>query len=212
MVRQMVEIGIDPRKIQIILNGIDTALFSFVGPRPRGSAVTIARLSPEKDIDSLLRAVAIIRETFPSFRLEIAGDGACMADLQATARELGVEDHALFLGQVRDVRALLEGASLFVLPSLTEGVSLTLLEAMACGLPVVATRVGGTPEVVVDGETGLLVSPTSPAELAQAILNLLQDPERSRQMGVKARQRIEQYFDIRHMVSKYEAIYLARIN
>ena len=210
-VRQMVEIGINPRRIQIILNGIDTALFSFAGPRPGESAVTVARLSPEKDIGSLLRAVAIIRETCPSFRLEIAGDGVCMADLQAAVRNLGLENQVRFLGQVRDVRAVLERASLFILPSLTEGVSLTLLEAMACGLPVVATRVGGTPEVVADGETGLLVPPGSPVELAQAILKLLQEPERGRQMGVKARQRIEDIFDIRRMVAKYEALYAAKV-
>jgi len=208
-VLQMVEIGIDPRKIQMILNGIDTSLFSFVGPRPEGCAVTVARLSPEKGIDTLLHAVDIIRKTCPSFQLEIAGDGACMADLRATTQELGVDGQVRFLGQVRDVRAVLERASLFILPSLTEGVSLTLLEAMACGLPVVATRVGGTPEVVADGETGLLVSPSSPAELAQAVLSLQQDTERGRQMGVKARQRIEQHFDIRRMVAKYEEMYVA---
>ena len=209
-VRQMAELGIDPRRMQVILNGIDTALFDFAGPSPEGGGVTVARLSPEKDIDSLVRAMAIIREAYPSFQLEIAGDGVCMSDLRARVRELGLEGHVKFLGQVRDVRGVLEKSSLFILPSLTEGISLTLLEAMACGLPVVATRVGGTPEVVVDGETGLLVHPGSPAELAQAILSLLQDPERSRQMGVRARQRIEQHFDVRHMVEKYEAMYAAR--
>ncbi len=97
-----------------------------------------------------------------AFRLEIAGDGPCMADLRRTAAELGLGGACTFHGQVRDVPALLARAGLFVLPSLTEGVSLTLLEAMACGLAVVATRVGGNPEVVADGETGLLVAARRP--------------------------------------------------
>ena len=206
-VQQMVEIGINPRKIQMILNGIDTESFSFSGPQLGGNAVTVSRLSPEKDVDNLLRAVAIIRETCPSFRVDIAGDGPCMADLQATVRELGIASQVRFLGLVRDVPSLLKRSSLFILPSLTEGVSLTLLEAMACGLPIVATRVGGTPEVVVEGETGLLVSPGSPEELAQAILCMHQNPERGRQMGGMARQRIETHFDIRRMVSDYEEMY-----
>ena len=91
-----------------------------------------------------------------------------MADLRRTAAELGLDGCVLFHGQVRDVPALLARAGLFVLSSLTEGVSLTLLEAMACGLAVVATRVGGNPEVVADGETGLLVPPGDPAALAGA--------------------------------------------
>ena len=130
-----------------------------------------------------------------------------MDELRAMARELGLGHQVRFLGQVRNVRAVMEGAAIFILPSLTEGVSLTLLEAMASGLPVVATRVGGTPEVVVEGETGLLVPPSSPDELAQAILNLLQDSELRRQMGEKARQRIKQHFDIRQMIAKYENLY-----
>ena len=206
-VQQMVEIGIDPRRIRIILNGIDTSVFRFVGPKPGGSGVTVARLSPEKDIGSLLRAMAIIRQTCPTFTLEIAGDGVCKADLLVMSRDLGIESQVRFLGQVRDVRAVLENASLFILPSLTEGVSLTLLEAMACGLPVVSTRVGGTPEVVVEGETGLLVPPGSPEELAKSILKLLQEPEHSREMGVKARRRLEDIFNIRQMVAKYEEMY-----
>src|SRR6202011_4898704 len=99
----------------------------------------------------------------------------CLAALQAAAEQLGVSDQVRFLGQVHDVPALLARASLFVLPSLTEGVSLTLLEAMARGLPVVATHVGGNPEVVADGETGLLTPPGDPAALAQAMLRLRRD-------------------------------------
>lgn len=210
LTRQMVEIGINPHKICTVLNGINTSFFSFAGPKSGTDTVTVARLSPEKDIATLIQAVEIIRKACPAFRLEIAGDGVCMDELQAMVRELGLENQIRFLGQIRDVRVALERASLFILPSLREGVSLTLLEAMACGLPVVATRVGGNPEVVKEGETGLLVPARSPGELAQAILSLLQDPDLLQRMGLAARQRIEQHFDIRSMVSKYEEIYMAQ--
>jgi len=211
LARQMVEIGIDPRKIHTVLNGIDTSFFSLASPKPGTNAVTVARLSPEKDIGTLVQAAAIIRKTFPSFQLEIAGDGACMGELKALIRELGLESHVRFLGQVRDVRAVLERSSLFILPSLREGVSLTLLEAMACGLPIVATRVGGTPEVVVEGETGLLVPSNSPDELAQAVLKLLQDSDERWRMGEAARRRVEQHFDIRRTVAEYEQMYRAHV-
>jgi len=211
LARQMVETGIDPRKIHTVLNGIDTSFFSFASPKPGTNAVTVARLSPEKDIRTLIQAVAIIRETCPSFQLEIAGDGVCMAELQTMVRELGLDGHVRFLGQVRDVRSVLERSGLFILPSLREGVSLTLLEAMACELPIVATRVGGTPEVVIEGETGLLVSPGSPGELAQAVLSLRQDPDGSRRMGEAARRRVEQHFDIRRTVAEYEQMYMAHV-
>lgn len=209
LARQMAEIGINPRKMQTVLNGIDTALFSFTGPKPGGCAVAVARLSPEKDIGTLIRAAAIIRATCPSFQLEIAGDGPLMADLRALARELGLEGQVRFLGQVGDVPAVLGRAGLFVLPSLREGISLTLLEAMARGLPVVATRVGGTPEVVGEGETGVLISPGSPEELAGAVLRVLLDPDGGRRMGEAARRRAEHHFDVRRMVAKYEEIYRA---
>jgi glycosyltransferase involved in cell wall biosynthesis len=114
----------------------------------------------------------------------------------------------LLLGEVGDVAGLLARGRLFVLPSRSEGISLTLLEAMARGLPVVATRVGGTPEVVVDGETGLLVPPGDPAALADAILRLQRDPEAGRRMGEAGRPRVERIFDVCRMVAEYEALYV----
>src|SRR5207302_2117707 len=102
--------------------------------------------------------------------------------LRGVVDDLGLRDYVQFLGEVRNIPGLLAGASLFVLPSLTEGISLTLLEAMARGLPVVATRVGGNPEVVADGETGLFVPAKSPPELAHAMVRLQRDPEGSRRM------------------------------
>src|SRR5262245_50979038 len=198
--RGMAREGLPADKPVTIRNGI-------AGARSDGPVVTVARLSPEKDIDTLLRAAAIAREEHGGLRLEIAGDGACLPALQTVTRELGLADRVRFLGQVRDVPAVLGRASLFVLPSRTEGVSLTLLEAMARGLPVVATRVGGNPEVVVEGETGLLVPAGSPADLARAMLRLQRDPDRCRRMGLAGRKRVERHFDIRRLVANYEDLY-----
>jgi glycosyltransferase involved in cell wall biosynthesis len=111
-------------------------------------------------------------------------------------------------GTVDDVSAKLGGASFFVLASISEGVSLTLLEAMATGLPVVATRVGGTPEVVSHGETGLLVPSRSPEQLADAMSWLLRRPDVRRRMASAARRRVEERFNVLHTVDAYERMYL----
>jgi glycosyltransferase involved in cell wall biosynthesis len=199
--------GIPARKLCRLWNGIDIERFAYTGPETRGPAVLVARLSPEKDIATLLRAVALVVRDEPAFQLEIAGEGACLAELERLASELGVAERVRFLGLVHDVPALLARASLFVLPSLTEGVSLTLLEAMARGLPIVATRVGGNAEVVMDGDTGFLVPTMSPDVLAEKILLLWRDPERARRMGQAGRERVERFFNVRAMVGEYEDLY-----
>ena len=155
----------------------------------------------------MLRATALVAREEPAFRLDVAGDGVCLSDLKALAHELGVGERARFLGRVHDVPALLARASLMVLPSLMEGISLTLLEGMAQGLPIVATRVGGNPEVVVEGETGLLVPPRAPDELAAAILRIHRDPALGQRLGAAGRSRVETVFDARRMVADYENIY-----
>lgn len=203
----MIENGIPETRIQVLWNGIDLARFAFTGPDPNGPALIVARLSPEKDLTTLLRAAALVTRFDPGFRLDIAGDGPCRGDLQALAQVLGIEENVRFLGLVQDIPTLLSRASLFVLSSITEGVSLTLLEAMARGLPVVATRVGGNPEVVSDGVTGMLVPSGDPDALATAILRLRRDSSLARQMGFAGRARVERDFDIRAMVASYEALY-----
>jgi glycosyltransferase involved in cell wall biosynthesis len=170
--------------------------------------VVVARLSPEKDIATLLGAVALAAREHPPLRLEIAGDGPLRAELEAEASALGIADRVTFLGEVGDVPALLWRASLLALSSRTEGIALTLLEAMARGLPVVATAVGGNPEVVEDGRTGLLVPPGDSQALARAIVELIGDPERALRMGRDGRLRVERAFDARRMVADYEALYL----
>jgi glycosyltransferase involved in cell wall biosynthesis len=199
--------GINAQSLHTIHNGIDSQRFAFTGPAPDGPAVYVGRLSPEKDIATLLRATAIVVAQCPTFRLQIAGSGSCSAELAALTESLHLGGNVQFLGEVRDVPPLLHGASGFVLPSLTEGLPLTVLEAMACGLPVVATRVGGTPEAVLEGNTGLLVSPREPAQLAAALLQIHTNPEMARQMGLAGRARVETHFDVRTMVASYESLY-----
>ena len=206
--RHSVAEGVAASKVVTVWNGIDLARFAYLGPTSGGPAVIVGRLVPEKDHATLLRALAILKRAEPGFRLEIAGDGPCSGELQALAVELGLGESVRFLGRVDDVPALLGRAGLLVLSSWLEGTSLTLLEAMARGLPVVATRVGGNPEVVVEGETGLLVPPREPAPLAAAMLALWRDPGRARALGLAGRERAERSFDVRRTVQRYEQIYV----
>ena len=199
--------GVPPRHIRAIWNGIDLARFLYCGPQPGGPTALVARLTPEKDVGTLLRATSLVVQRDPSFRLEIAGDGECGPALRQLTTELKLERHVRFLGTVRDVAPLLGRARLFVLPSLTEGISLSLLEAMAHGLPVIATRVGGNAEVIRPDETGLLVPPRAPAELADAILRVVTDPDLGRRLGLAGRRRVEEHFNVRTMVARYEALY-----
>jgi glycosyltransferase involved in cell wall biosynthesis len=205
--RILVNQGVPAARVKTIWNGIDTRLFGYTGPAADGPIVTVARLSPEKDVQNLIQAMSIIKEQGNGVHLEVGGYGVCLPELQQMTEQLGLNHQVRFLGKVDDVPAMLARARMFVLPSRTEGISLTLLEASARGLPIVATRVGGNPEVVADGVTGLLVPPQSPPDLAAAILRLTSDPETCQRMGYAGRERIEKHFDIRRMVSAYEDLY-----
>lgn len=200
--------GVSRHKLLTLPNGIDLSHFANTGPIASGPVVTVARLCREKGLDTLLDAVPAIRALCPTFRLEIAGAGPEREALERQVEELNIQECVQFLGEVRDIPSLLARASLFALPSLTEGISLTLLEAMARGLPVVTTAVGGSPEVVANGYTGLLVPPREPTPLAEAIATLLRDPDLGRRFGQAGRLRAERFFDIRTMVARYEELYL----
>ncbi len=197
------------RKLRVIHNGIDLAAFPTRTP-PGGTAtpaIHVARLQRIKDQPTLLKAVRLVVDAEPDFRLDLVGDGPARAELQALAKELGLTGHVRFLGERDDVSALLSAASVFVLSSLSEGVPLTLLEAMATGLPAVVTDVGGNREIVMPGETGLLVPPGSPPALAEAIRTLWTHPDQARRFGAAGRRRVEEAFDIRHVAARYESLY-----
>jgi sugar transferase (PEP-CTERM/EpsH1 system associated) len=197
-------------KVRVIHNGIDLDSFA---PEPRAvsgatlRAIHVARLSPIKDQRTLLQAVRRVVDAEPGFHLDIVGDGPMREELVTLCHELQLSEQVRFLGFREDVRELLATADCYVLSSVSEGVSLTLLEAMAMGLPVVATAVGGNPEVVAHGETGLVVPAGSPERLAEALLALIRHPNQARRMGQAGRQRVEEHFDLRRVVGQYEGLY-----
>jgi len=194
-------------RMRTIWNGIDVDRFSYSGPRDVPTAISVARLSPEKDYATLFHAVQIVVRDVPEFRLKLVGDGVERPRLEKLADELGIRRHVEFLGERADVNELLRTAGFFVSSSRTEGISLTLLEAMAVGLPIVTTRVGGNPEIVVENQTGKLVPAQHPQALAIAIRDLLEERALWPEYGQAARERIEQNFNARRMVQQYEQLY-----
>jgi glycosyltransferase involved in cell wall biosynthesis len=201
---------VSAKKVEVVFNGIDLQKFCELSPSDRNvrRMIHVARLvDPPKDHATLLRAVQLIVKQVPDFQLEIVGDGPHRERIESLCNELDLGNHVTFHGFRHDVHELLRHCGLFILSTTTEGLSITLLEAMATGLPIVATRVGGNPEVVADGETGLLVPPESPCEMADAILKLICDPTRAAQMGAAGRARVEEYFDLRKVVTRYESLY-----
>lgn len=199
--------GIPQCKIRTIRNGVDLSRFSYVGPRSDGAAVMVGRLRPMKDVPTLLHAVTLVVKQEPSFRLELAGGGDCSEDLQDLTGRLQLRGHVRFLGEVGDVPELLARSRMLVLASQSEGTPLVLLEAMARGLPVVATRVGGCAEVVTH-EAGLLVPPQDPSALAAALLTIWRDPAAATAMGLAGRRHVEWHYGARQMVLEYESLYL----
>lgn len=163
----------------------------------------------EKGHEDLMRAFAIVVKTFPESRLKLIGDGPLLPALKDLARNLNIYEKVIFFGKSTDVSSALKDVSVFVLPSHSEGISNALLEAMAMGIPVVATNVGGNPDVVVNGETGLLVEAKNPETLAQGMTDIVSDSNRRREMGHKAAKRVVDYFEFGQMINNYDKLYLA---
>lgn len=203
-------------KVHVIRNGIDLDRFHVHREIDRSTvrrAIHVARLIyPTKDQETLLRAVRLVADKEPAFLLDIVGDGPHRARLEALCDELHLRRHVKFHGFRDDVHVMLARAEFFVLSSVKEGLSITLLEAAATGLPIVATRVGGNPEVVLDRETGLLVPPESPESLAAAMLELLACPEAAEQMGTAGRNHVQEVFDLKVVVAAYEAQYMSLLH
>ncbi len=169
--------------------------------------LTTGRLHPVKGHADALPALAQVVAQRPETHFVWAGEGEERPRLEHWLREHTLTAHVHLLGARADVPALLAASDLFLLPSRWEGVSVAILEAMAAGLPVVATAVGGTPEVVVEGQTGLLVPPQDPHALAGAILRLLDRPEAAARLGEAGSQRVAAHFTLAHMVAQTEALY-----
>ncbi len=199
-------------KIVVIPNGIDPSLFPprEYSSRPRRIAM-VACLREEKRIDVLISAVPQILARCPDAEFLITGDGTCREQLVALARELGVLSRVQFLGHRDDVPAVLSQADVFVLPSRSEALPNSIMEAMAAGLPVVASAVGGIPELVDEGRTGRLVPPGDANALAEALLSLLEQPERAEAFGRAARRKLEHTYSFDRMVEQFEQLYQSEL-
>jgi glycosyltransferase involved in cell wall biosynthesis len=199
-------------RIHITPFGVDTDLFRPRpgGVRPPGVVLGTARkLDRTYGLDILLDAFALLPTGSHPLTLWIAGDGPARTALEQQARRLGIEERVQFLGPLHHDRmpAFMWGLDLFVNPSRAESFGVAALEAAASGLPVVASRVGGLPEIVADGETGLLVEPENPAALAEALSQLLRDPERRRAMAAAARTRAVAHYDWHTCAAAMERLY-----
>jgi glycosyltransferase involved in cell wall biosynthesis len=192
--------------------GSDMANRQELGLRDGGPIVgTVCRLvEPKKGLSVLLQAMAALKEGGNDcFQLLIVGEGPSRQSLELLSRQLGLSSCTVFAGTRRDIPRVLPLLDLFVLPSLYEGFGIAILEAMAAGKPVVATRVGGIPEFVVHGQTGLLVEPGDATALAEAIRSLLQESERARGMGTRGRARVLAGFQMSAVVRRHEQVYEA---
>jgi glycosyltransferase involved in cell wall biosynthesis len=168
---------------------------------------TVCQLRPEKALELLVDAAAIVRAEFPALRVLIAGDGQEETRLRAQIEMLGLGDVVILLGTRRDVPDVLAAADVTVCCSDFEGTPLSVMEYMAAGKPVVASRVGGLPELVEHGVHGLLFERRNVDEFATALATLLRDPNRRRQMGRAARARQQAHFDLDSTVRRLEELY-----
>jgi glycosyltransferase involved in cell wall biosynthesis len=167
---------------------------------------TVTRLSPQKAPLDFVRAAGMVAKARPETYFVMVGDGGLRPEVEALAAEVGITDHLVLSGLRRDVPELMVSFDIFALCSLWEGLPRVLPQAMATGLPLVATATDGSAEVVVDGVNGLLVPPGAPVQLAEALLRLLNDPELARCMGEAGRARVEEFSDKR-MVEQIAALY-----
>ncbi len=205
-------------KVQLIANGIDITRFSGSIDReaaretlaiPPESLVvgTIGRLSVEKGHRYLIEAVKELREAFANLQVVLVGDGPLRGELEKLARQSGVENQVRFMGKVHNIPLMLALMDVFVLPSLSEGMPMALLEAMAARVPVVATPVGDIPVVIADGVSGRLVPPENPGALAQVLAELLADRRQGARLAGHAFQQVQQRFCAEKMAAHYRRLF-----
>jgi len=215
---------IPPQRIHVIHNGVASTRFAGsraggggdAAGRPRAGAgapgggpvvAMLASLTPKKAPRVFLDAAALVRASMPSARFLIVGGGPLRSDLESHARELGLSDAVRFAGESDDVPGVLEGVSVSVLTSIKEGCSNIVLETMAAGRPMVATAVGGNPELIVDGVTGFLVPVGDARAVADRVVRLLSDPALAARMGAAARERAFGELGVERMVERTVAVY-----
>jgi glycosyltransferase involved in cell wall biosynthesis len=216
--------GYDPSRISVIRNGLDLSRFTPADDDaslrrelgiPDGAPLVamLSRLSRMKGVEDFLDAAAVLAERFRDTHFLVIGDTIdhdgprYRRELEDRAARLGLGKRVVFTGFRLDVPRLLSAVAVSVLPSLSEGLSNTILESMAAGAPVVATRVGGSAEALVDGVDGLLVPPRDPAALSRAIGWMLEHPEAARELGRRARARVAEEFSLSRMIRETECLY-----
>jgi glycosyltransferase involved in cell wall biosynthesis len=226
----LLEQGYQEHKIIVIKNGVDMSRYDGSNnsshirreleiPDSARVVVMIARLNPQKGVDDFIRAASLLRLSHPDVRFLIVGakiqyqegvfsqDREYLQELQQLTANLGVRESVIFAGHRTDTPEILAEASISVLPSHSEGLSNTLLESMAAGIPTVATRVGGNPELVKDQVNGILIPVKSPEHLAQAIREILDDSELARRFGQQARIMATEGFSLEKMTADTQALY-----
>lgn len=208
---------LDPRKLALVHNGIDLARFDARADRPLDDPLplppdacaitTVANLHPIKGQEDTVEALARLVGSFPSLHLLLVGAGERREAIAGTAQRLGVSERVHFLGHRADVPAILARTRILVSSSRAEGLSNSVIEGMAARLPIVATAVGGTPELIDGRSRGLLVPPSSPERMAEALAALLSDPERGRRLGREARAFAERHLGIEVMSRGFDRLY-----
>jgi L-malate glycosyltransferase len=207
--------GVEPDRIVVVRNGVDLAEFDRAArrapeaPAPEaGAVVCIANMHhPVKGQTDLLMAMKEVLRARPDAHLVLVGDGVRRPHLEAIARQLGIADRCHLVGHRLDAPSILSRAAVAVSASYAEGISNAILEAMSARLPVVATAVGGSPELVRDGVNGFLVPPGAPAALARGLLDLLANAQLRKRMGEKGRRIVEREFSVEQMRASYDALY-----
>jgi len=209
LARYLAEVeGLDASRFEIVHYGI--APGGAPAPAPRAPRlVCVGRLVPIKGHDTLLRAVAAAAASVPGLTLEVAGDGPLRSELEALAAQLGLDDAVTFAGRVAQVEPAYERAAVVVVPSRGEGFGMVALEAAERGRAVIASSVGGLPEIVEDGVTGLLVPPDDVERLAAAIVELAADADRVARLGVAARERALREFTLDRCADRTDGLYRA---
>jgi glycosyltransferase involved in cell wall biosynthesis len=211
--QRLLDSGVPTGKIKTIANGIDVQSFEHGHPLPTLSAIggkvvgMVARLDLQKGFEYLLRAVRELCNIFYGLKVVIVGEGPDRKAIESMVQEYGLQGNVILAGQQSDMPGVYAAMDIFVLPSLNEGLPMTILEAMAASKPVIATRVGAIPRVITDGENGLLVDLRDTDGLRNAIASLLSDPERCRHMGEKAHEWVSRNYTSEAMAQKYRQLY-----
>lgn len=205
---------VDPRRIVFIPNAVDTGFFCpNRGQKANEPTVLfVGRLVRDKDPLTLLEAFRLTARSIPDARLDIVGNGYLKGKLEAFIRRHSLEPRVRLLPGQQDIRPFLSRAWVFALASVRDASPNAVLEAMACGLPVVASRVGGIPELVRDGDTGIILEPANPVALANALIGLLENKSKQRLMGQRGRARAQTHYAMEDMVRETERVLMGEVD